>query len=179
MWCDGATRTTPTEIAELIAGGQIAVATAGEDIVGSVQIHQVAPDANEFGMLVAAPDRRGTGIGRALLDFTEDPSRERELRTVQLELLVPRDWLHPTKEFLKRWYRRRGYRRIRVGTPGANRPAARAPAGHAVRPRGPREAPAADFTLNKPPPISKESPMRRSVIHTLALVAGERHDRDR
>jgi GNAT superfamily N-acetyltransferase len=111
-----AARTTPTEIAELIASGQITVATAGDDIVGSVQIHQVAPDADEFGMLVAAPDRRGIGIGRALLDFTEDRGRERELRAVQLELLVPRGWLHPTKEFLKSWYGRCGYRRIRIGT---------------------------------------------------------------
>jgi GNAT superfamily N-acetyltransferase len=116
LWRDGATRTTPKEIADLIARGQIAVATAGDDIVGSVHIHQVAADVIEFGMLVAAPDHRGTGIGRALLDFTEDRSRERELRAVQLELLVPRGWLHPTKEFLKGWYGRRGYRRIRIGS---------------------------------------------------------------
>jgi GNAT superfamily N-acetyltransferase len=83
--------------------------------VGSVQIHQVAEDASEFGMLVAAPDRRGTGVGRALLDFTEERSRERELRAVQLELLVPRGWRHPSKEFLKSWYGRRGYRHVRTG----------------------------------------------------------------
>jgi GNAT superfamily N-acetyltransferase len=116
LWCDGATRTTTTELTELIAGGQIAVATCSEGhIVGSVQIHQVADDANEFGMLVAAPDRRGSGIGRALLDFTEERSRERELRAIQLELLVPRGWRHPSKEFLKSWYGRRGYRHVRTG----------------------------------------------------------------
>jgi hypothetical protein len=30
---------------------------------------------------------------------------------MQLELLVPRDWRHPSKEFLKSWYGRRGYPR--------------------------------------------------------------------
>jgi GNAT superfamily N-acetyltransferase len=116
LWRDGATRTTTTEVAELIAGGQIAIAASGDgQIVGSVHIHQVPADASEFGMLVAAPDRRGTGIGRALLDFTEEQSRERELRAVQLELLVPRGWRHPNKELLKSWYGRRGYRHVRTG----------------------------------------------------------------
>jgi hypothetical protein len=34
------------------------------------------------------------------------------LRAIQLELLVPRRWRHPSKEFLKSWYARRGYRLI-------------------------------------------------------------------
>ena len=84
-------------------------------IVGSVRVHDVADDASEFGMLVAAPDQRGTGIGRALLDFAERRSRERGLRAMQLELLVPRGWRHPSKEFLRAWYGRRGYRLIRTG----------------------------------------------------------------
>ena len=72
LWRDEATRTTATELAPLIAAGQIAVATLGTgSIVGSVHVHQVADDASEFGMLVAAPDHRGTGIGRTLVDFAE------------------------------------------------------------------------------------------------------------
>ena len=65
-------------------------------------------------MLVAAPEQRGTGIGRALLDFAERHSRERGLRAMQLELLVPRGWRHPSKEFLRAWYGRSGYRLIRI-----------------------------------------------------------------
>ena len=72
-------------------------------------------DTGEFGMLVAAPDQRGTGVGRALVDFAEQRSRERGLRTMQLELLVPREWPHPSKEFLKAWYGRIGYRLVRTG----------------------------------------------------------------
>jgi hypothetical protein len=34
---------------------------------------------------------------------------------MQLELLVPRDWTHPTKEFLNAWYTRIGYRVARTG----------------------------------------------------------------
>jgi hypothetical protein len=38
------------------------------------------------------------------------------LRTMRLEVLVPRDWTHPTKEFLAAWYTRIGYRIARSGT---------------------------------------------------------------
>lgn len=111
LWRDGATRTTVSEIAELVAAGQIAVAASPDgDIVGSVHIHQIRADATEFGMLVAAPDHRSTGIGRTLLDFAEQYSRDQDMRAIQLELLVPRTWRHPSKEFLKSWYGRRGYR---------------------------------------------------------------------
>jgi hypothetical protein len=67
-------------------------------------------------MLVAASDQRSTGVGRALLAFAEQHSRERGLRAMQLELLVPRTWRHPSKEFLKAWYGRSGYRLIRTTT---------------------------------------------------------------
>jgi hypothetical protein len=64
----------------------------------------------------AAPERRSTGIGRALLDFAESDSRARGRTSMQLELLVPREWRHPSKVFLKDWYGRRGYRLVRTGT---------------------------------------------------------------
>jgi GNAT superfamily N-acetyltransferase len=101
LWRDRATRTTATELAELIRAGQIVVATRDGRIVGSVRIHDVADDTCEFGLLVSAPDQRGSGVGRTLLDFVEAGGRERGLRAIQLELLVPRTWSHPSKEFLK------------------------------------------------------------------------------
>jgi GNAT superfamily N-acetyltransferase len=116
LWREGATRTTGSEMAALIRARQIAVATRDGHVVGSVWIHDdVSDDVGEFGMLVSAPEQRGIGVGRALLDFVEDTARERGLRAMQLELLVPRGWKHPTKEFLEAWYGRRGYRLIRTG----------------------------------------------------------------
>ena len=114
LWRDGAARTTTDEVADLIAARQIAVATTrtADELVGSVRLRQVSDDTTELGMLVAAPERRKIGIGRALVDFAEQHSRDRHMRAIQLELLVPRDWKHPNKEFLKAWYGRRGYRRI-------------------------------------------------------------------
>jgi GNAT superfamily N-acetyltransferase len=114
LWRDGATRTTASEIAGFIAAREIAVATRDDEIAGAVRIHDVADEAS--GMLAAAPDQRGTGLGRALLDFAEGSARARGRRAMQLELLVPRGWEHPSKEFLKAWYGRRGYRRVRVSS---------------------------------------------------------------
>lgn len=116
LWRDDATRTTPSELAELIDAGEIAVATRDSQIVGSVRIHDVAADASEFGILVADPEQRGIGIGRALIDFAERGARGRGLRAMRLELLVPREWQHPSKEFLKGWYGRLGYRLIATTT---------------------------------------------------------------
>lgn len=118
LWGDGAARTTPEEMAGLIAAGEIAVArddAAGGRIVGTVRIHQVGDATGEFGMLAADPARRGEGIGRALVDFAEDRIRRRGVTTMQLELLVPRDWTHPVKAFLDAWYTRLGYRPARIG----------------------------------------------------------------
>jgi N-acetylglutamate synthase-like GNAT family acetyltransferase len=112
LWRDGMQRTTADELADEIRAGEIVVATRDEEIVGCVRVHDVADDTSEFGILAAAPAARGSGVGTALLDFAEQRSRERGMRAMQLELLVPREWSHPSKEFLKGWYGRRGYELI-------------------------------------------------------------------
>jgi GNAT superfamily N-acetyltransferase len=116
LWIDGATRTTVPEMRDLVGRGEIAVATMGRDVVGCVRIRELDGARGEFGMLAAAPDRRGVGIGRELVRFAEQRSRERGHRSMQLELLVPREWVHPSKRFLDEWYRRIGYRVTRTGT---------------------------------------------------------------
>jgi GNAT superfamily N-acetyltransferase len=122
LWREGATRTTAPEVAGLVAAGEIAVATRRGELAGAVRLHDVAADVSELGMLAAAPAHRGTGVGRALVAFAEDTSRERGLRAIRLELLLPRTWRHPSKETLEAWYRRRGYRLVGSGTIDAVHP---------------------------------------------------------
>ncbi|HEY1356831.1 MAG TPA: GNAT family N-acetyltransferase [Thermoleophilaceae bacterium] len=114
LWREGAARTQPTEIAEFIEAGQIAVAKAGGEVVGVVRIQTLSDTTAEFGMLAAEPEHRGIGVGRGLIEFAERHARDGGSRTMQLELLVPRRWRHPTKAFLDDWYRRIGYRVVRT-----------------------------------------------------------------
>jgi ribosomal protein S18 acetylase RimI-like enzyme len=116
LWREGATRTTASELAGLVAAGEIAVATRRGELAGAVRLRDVAADASELGMLAAAAAHRGAGVGRALVEFAEGSSRARGLRAIRLELLLPRTWRHPSKEALKAWYGRRGYRLVGAGS---------------------------------------------------------------
>jgi GNAT superfamily N-acetyltransferase len=115
LWTEDATRTTMDEVAELTRAGEIVVARLDGRVVGSVRVQHLDERTGEFGMLVADPAHRGIGIGRELIRFAERECRAAGLRTMQLELLVPREWIHPTKEFLDAWYTRTGYRVARIG----------------------------------------------------------------
>ena len=113
LWRDEAVRTTASEMVALIEAGQIAVASVDGRLAGSVRVQALAGATGEFGLLAADPEHRGIGVGRALVKFAERLSHERGMQTMQLELLVPRTWRHPSKAFLDAWYRRMGYEVIR------------------------------------------------------------------
>ena len=109
LWQDGAARTSPEDIAGLVRAGEIAVATRDGAVAGCVRVQRLGDGAGEFGLLAAARDRQGTGIGRELIRFAERRARDLGCAQMQLELLVPREWKHPSKEFLHEWYLRLGY----------------------------------------------------------------------
>jgi ribosomal protein S18 acetylase RimI-like enzyme len=109
IWQDGWSRTTPEQVAQLIASGEIAVARVDGRVVGSVRVRQLTGDTAELGMLSVDPDAFGTGAGRALLAFAE---QHHGTPFMQLELLVPRGAPHPQKVRLHDWYSRLGYEPI-------------------------------------------------------------------
>ncbi|HEX9624735.1 MAG TPA: GNAT family N-acetyltransferase [Streptosporangiaceae bacterium] len=123
LWVTGAARTTVAEVTTLIRAGQVAIGEvdgrlAGDVVdgrlAGCVRIQELGDGVGEFGMLAVAPGRRGTGLGRELVRFAEQTCRDRDCHTMQLELLVPRDWTHPSKQFLDDWYTRIGYEPVRI-----------------------------------------------------------------
>jgi GNAT superfamily N-acetyltransferase len=123
LWIDGASRTTEPEVADLIRAEQIAGAWLDGRLLGVVRVQQLDGGDGEFGMLVAAPEHRGAGIGRELVRFAEDWGRKRQLARMQLELLMPQTWAHPVKEFLRAWYTRIGYRPVGTGNLAEDYPA--------------------------------------------------------
>ena len=110
IWEAGWTRTTPEQVAQMIAAGEIAVARdADGTAIGAVRVRRLSEDTAELGMLSVAPEAFGTGAGRALLAFAE---QHHGTPIMQLELLVPRGAPHPQKVRLHDWYSRLGYRWI-------------------------------------------------------------------
>jgi GNAT superfamily N-acetyltransferase len=109
MWVAGTERTDAGEIAEAIRGGGMLVAWVDGRIAGCSCLRTVDATAANLGFIAAAPEAWGTGLGRDLVRAAEDLARTRGVRTIQLDLLVPLDGTHPTKERLRAWYERLGY----------------------------------------------------------------------
>ncbi|MDQ2660948.1 MAG: GNAT family N-acetyltransferase [Actinomycetota bacterium] len=118
LWTVGARRTSSEEVAELVRLQELVTARTGDRLVGVVRVQRLGEELAEFGMLAADPERRGLGIGRDLVAFAEHLAGEGGCREMQLELLVPATWSHPSKEFLRAWYTRIGYRHVRTSELG-------------------------------------------------------------
>lgn len=122
LWLAGTARTTPAVIAGLVRDGQLAVARLDGAVAGCVRVHRLDDAASEFGMLAVSPAHQGAGVGRALIGYAEHRGRDEGSRVMRLELLVPREWRHPSKEFLAAWYGGLGYRPVRTGTVADSHP---------------------------------------------------------
>jgi len=116
MWKRLGTRTNPGEVERLLRNQALILAELDGMLVGAVNVNLMNDGIGEFGMLVADLNQRGKGIGSALVDRAEHWARGMACHTMRLELLTPRNWIHPSKEFLKQWYSRIGY------TPQASEP---------------------------------------------------------
>jgi GNAT superfamily N-acetyltransferase len=90
MWLEGTTRTGPPEIAEAIrSGGMLAAALEGR-LAGCAYVRPLEAGTADLGLISAAPERWGSGVGRELVRSAEELMRSRRVSTMQLELLVPK-----------------------------------------------------------------------------------------
>jgi GNAT superfamily N-acetyltransferase len=113
LWVEGTARIGPREVAEAVRSGGMLVATREGRVVGCAYVRPLDADTADLGLISAAPDEWGGGIGRELVRAAEELMRSRGVTTAQLELLVPKEWVHPEKERLRSWYTRLGYRVVR------------------------------------------------------------------
>ncbi|GGE35899.1 GNAT family N-acetyltransferase [Pullulanibacillus camelliae] len=112
IWMNGADRTTVKKIAEFTNSGEIAVARFKGRIVGCVRVQRIDEGTGEFGMLAVDGAYQRNGIARELVRFAEQKCQNEYLRKMQLELLIPCEFSHPSKVFLENWYHRIGYHRV-------------------------------------------------------------------
>lgn len=119
LWLPGWVRVSPAELSLLITSGEVIAAYQDTTLVGVIHLyHDVGQGGYQvggFGMLAVPLDQRGTGAGRALVQYAEQATRERGIRFMQLELLTPKNWKLDSKEFLLEWYGRLGYKRVGFG----------------------------------------------------------------
>ncbi len=109
MWKETGARTSLLEIESLLQEGRLMVVERDKKIIGLVKLSTIDEDTGELGMLVVDPSARRQNLGRTLVESAETWAKSEGFKTMQLQLLTPRTWKHPTKEFLKGWYSRMGY----------------------------------------------------------------------
>ena len=86
----------------------------GGRLVGCAFVRPLDAATADLGLLAAAPERWGAGVGRELVRSAEELMRSGGVNAMQLELLVPKEWVHPEKARLHAWYTRLGYQVVRV-----------------------------------------------------------------
>ncbi|MFO0390101.1 MAG: GNAT family N-acetyltransferase [Alphaproteobacteria bacterium] len=109
LWKVSDSRTNAQEIEKLLREKALILAEKDGRIVGSAHVQPWGKDAIELGMLVADRQYRNCGIGSSLMEAIEAFAHRKNVTIIRLELLTPRTWLHPSKEFLKNWYTRLGF----------------------------------------------------------------------
>jgi ribosomal protein S18 acetylase RimI-like enzyme len=110
IWKIGAKRTDSTEVAGCMSNGELGICYLAGKMVGAIRIQRIDNQLGEFGMLAVHPTARHQTIGLKLIQFAEDVSRANGCTKMQLEILVPKTWMHPNKEHLKTWYQRLEYK---------------------------------------------------------------------
>jgi GNAT superfamily N-acetyltransferase len=113
LWLEGAMRVAEGEIADAIRSGGMLAATLEGRLVGGAYVRPLDAGTADLGLISTAPEWWGGGVGRELVRSAEELMRSRGVTTMQLELLVPTERVHPEKERLRSWYTRLGYRVVR------------------------------------------------------------------
>ncbi|WP_421837891.1 GNAT family N-acetyltransferase [Novosphingobium sp.] len=103
----GGDRTTPAEVAAMVAAPEKRVLLAEQDgaLVGTVTITDLGQGLAYMGLLCIDPERQAGGLGRALVSEVERLA-VREFAATRMELIVV-----DVREELIAWYERRGYTR--------------------------------------------------------------------
>ena len=112
IWVDDYKRTSKGNILKIIRDRELLIATAGEEFYGCIHLQRVNNNTFKFKMLVANPAHTRKGIGSLLVNFAEEQASKKGATYMQLELLVPTEFVHPDKVFLHNWYTRIGYQKI-------------------------------------------------------------------
>jgi GNAT superfamily N-acetyltransferase len=114
LWQPGTLRTSSDEVAAAIVAGEMLVARVDGEVAACGRVRPLDADTADLGFVSVVPDHWGGGLGGEIVAAAEELVRSQGRETMQLELLVPRGWVHPHKDRLRAWYTRLGYRTVRT-----------------------------------------------------------------
>ena len=113
FWAEGYYRLDDADYDEFLEKGWLRLMFEGESLVGCIVLKPYGLGASSFSMLVCHPEHRKKGIGSKLVNHVTALSKDRGDKSMYLELLTPKEWIHQEKEFLKTWYGGMGYKLIK------------------------------------------------------------------
>lgn len=109
IWQEEHLRVSTARLKEIISKQELLIAIVENEIAGCIHLEPVSNNLYKFKMLTANPKYKGIGIGSKLVRFAEEKAINLGASTMQLELLVPTDFIHQDKVFLHNWYSKIGY----------------------------------------------------------------------
>eukprot|EP00943_MAST-04B_sp_MAST-4B-sp1_P009522 g9522.t1 len=105
-------RTNPDEIKNFCNNNNIIVIKENDTIVGSIYVtssFNSNSNLGELGMLAVHEDYLGQGVGSLLIKCAEEFCKKSNCKQIRLELLAPKDYVHPFKHRLDQWYTKLKY----------------------------------------------------------------------
>lgn len=87
----------------LIKKKELFVLANQKEILGFVCIKNSLDDLS-FSMLTVIEKYQKNGLGNLILKHIIEKAEADDFKTISLEILCPKNWEHPQKEFLIKWY---------------------------------------------------------------------------
>lgn len=109
VWGEGYVRVSREHLQEHINDDEIIVALIDDEIVGGIRVYEKKSNCWTFGLLGAAFEHKGKGIGRALIAAAEDKAKSAGAKEMSIEILRAIDIDTDFKVHLAEWYQRLGY----------------------------------------------------------------------
>lgn len=110
IWGENYARISFDAYNQLINKGEILVAYHDGIVVGGIHYYEQTPDIYGFGLFCADFGKSGMGIGRTLINAVEKIATSNKIKTIQIEILRPKDIEVEFKTRISAWYQRMGYK---------------------------------------------------------------------
>lgn len=99
----------------LLKDQSVLIAEYEHKTVGCINVNLLTDVIAEFSMFAVDPSQQKLGIGHQLMQAAEQWAINHDRTIAQIEVVYPRDWLHPYKEYVKNWCQMNGYLAIYQG----------------------------------------------------------------